>query len=63
MNVGNIYALYASGKLKSDVNRISMRMGFLKTNVRWNAREVRNVEADAEVKIEMMLKVMEQIEK
>lgn len=62
-DVGSVYALYASGKLKLDVNGITARMVLLKSNARWNAREARILDADTTTEVELIQKVLDQLEK
>jgi len=62
-DVGSVYALYASGKLKLDVNGITARMVLLKSNARWNAREARTLDTDTTTEVELIQKVLDQLEK
>ena len=62
-DIGEIYALYASGKLKLEMNGINTRMSRLKSDTRWNAREAKMLDADVGKETELLQNVLKRLDK
>lgn len=52
--VGKAYGLYASGRLKSEVNEMGFRISRLQSNTRWNAREAKMLDTDVAKETELL---------
>lgn len=52
--VGKAYGLYASGRLRSEVNEIGVRVCRLQSNTRWNAREAKGLDTDVSKETELL---------
>jgi len=60
--VGRTYALHASGKLRSEVNEINVRISHLKSDARWNAREAKMLDADVVKETGLLRNVLDRLE-
>ena len=61
--VGRVYALHASGKLRLEVNDIKVRMSQLKSGARWNSGEAKMLDTDVAKEADLLRKVLEQLDK
>ena len=58
LEVGRVYGLYASGRLKSEVNETGLRVFRLQSNTRWNAHEAKVLDTDVSKETELLEHVL-----